>query len=343
MHNEVYAVTEDWAARAAVDAAAYDKLYARALADPQGFWGEQGRRLSWIAPYTRVKHTSFDAHNVSIKWYEDGTTNVAMNCVDRHLPARANQTAIIWEGDDPSVSRHVTYAELHEQVCRFANVLKKHGAKRGDRITIYLPMIPEAAYAMLACARIGAVHSVVFGGFSPEALAGRIEDARSDIVVTADEGLRGGKRVPLKANVDAALEKVAGQDRARRDAHGRRGGYGEGPRLPLRGRVEDRRQGLSLRRNGRGRPAVHPLYLRLDRQAQGRAAHDRRLSRPCRAHASTRVRLSRGRRLLVHGGCRLGDRPQLYSLWPARQWRDDADVRGRAELPHGLALLGGRR
>ena len=209
MHNKVYAVTEDWAAGAAIDAAAYDKLYARSLDDPQGFWGEQGRRLSWIAPYTRVKHTSFDAHNVSIKWYEDGTTNVAMNCVDRHLPARANQTAIIWEGDDPSVSRHVTYAELHEQVCRFANVLKKHGAKRGDRITIYLPMIPEAAYAMLACARIGAVHSVVFGGFSPEALAGRIEDAGSDIVVTADEGLRGGKRVPLKANVDAALEKVA--------------------------------------------------------------------------------------------------------------------------------------
>ena len=134
-----------------------------------------------------------------------------------------------------------------------------------------------------------------------------------------------------------------GQDRARRHAHGRRGGYGEGPRLPLRGRVEDRRQGLPLRRNGGGRPAVHPLYVRLDRQAQGRAAHDRRLSCPCRAHASTRVRLSRGRRLLVHGGCRLGDRPQLYSLWPARQWRDDADVRGRAELSHGLALLGGRR
>ncbi|MCQ4191062.1 acetate--CoA ligase [Methylocystis suflitae] len=206
MPEKLYPVP-DWK-NASMNDDAYGALYERSLKDPDGFWTEQAQRIEWITPFTKVKHTSFDTHNVSIRWFEDGTTNVAMNCVDRHLPERANQTAIIWEGDDPSISRHITYAELHEQVCRFANVLKKHGVKKGDRITIYLPMIPEAAYAMVACARIGAIHSVVFGGFSPEALAGRIEDAVSDVVVTADEGLRGGRRIPLKANVDAALEKA---------------------------------------------------------------------------------------------------------------------------------------
>jgi acetyl-CoA synthetase len=208
MSEKIYPVPAAWKSAARVDAAKYRALYQRSIRDPDGFWAEQAQRIEWIKPFTRVKNTSFDPHTVSIKWFEDGTTNVSMNCVDRHLAARGDQTAIIWEGDDPTVSRHVTYRELHEQVCRFANVLKKHGVKKGDRVTIYLPMIPEAAYAMLACARIGAIHSVVFGGFSPESLAGRIEDAQSDIVITADEGLRGGKRVPLKANVDAALEKA---------------------------------------------------------------------------------------------------------------------------------------
>jgi len=208
MSDKVFEVPEDWRARAWADAAKYKELYARSIGDPESFWAEQAQRIEWIAPFTRVKHTSYDLHDVSIRWFEDGTTNVAMNCIDRHLPARADQVAIIWEGDDPTLSRHVTYQELHEQVCRFANVLKKHGVKKGDRVTIYLPMIPEAAYAMLACARIGAVHSVVFGGFSPDSLAGRIEDAKSDVVITADEGLRGGRRVPLKANVDAAAEKA---------------------------------------------------------------------------------------------------------------------------------------
>lgn len=210
MSEKRHPVPQDWKENARIDAAAYDALYRRSRDDPEGFWAEQAQRIDWITPFTKVKHTSFDLHNVSIRWFEDGTTNVAMNCVDRHLPDRAHRTAIIWEGDDPATSRHISYGELHEQVCRFANVLKKHGVKKGDRVTLYLPMIPEAAFAMLACARIGAVHSVVFGGFSPEALAGRIADAASDVVVTADEGLRGGRKVPLKNNVDEALEKVDG-------------------------------------------------------------------------------------------------------------------------------------
>ena len=208
MSDKIYPVSADWAQRAFINEAKYKDMYARSVADPDGFWGEQGKRIDWMTPYTKVKNTSFGPGDVSIKWYEDGVTNAAFNCVDRHLPTRANQTAIIFEGDDPSDSRHITYQELHEQVCRFANVLKAHGVKKGDRVTIYLPMIPEAAYAMLACARIGAAHSVVFGGFSPDSLAGRIEDARTDVLITADEGLRGGRKVPLKANADAAAEKT---------------------------------------------------------------------------------------------------------------------------------------
>ena len=208
MSDKIYPVSAQWAQRAFIDQAKYKDMYAQSLSDPDGFWGEQGKRIDWMTPYTKVKNTSFDPHNVSIKWFEDGQTNAAFNCVDRHLAKRANQTAIIFEGDDPSDSRHITYQELYEQVCRFANVLKAHGVKKGDRVTIYLPMIPEAAYAMLACARIGAAHSVVFGGFSPDSLAGRIEDASTDVLITADEGLRGGRKVPLKANADAAAEKT---------------------------------------------------------------------------------------------------------------------------------------
>ncbi|HLX98735.1 MAG TPA: acetate--CoA ligase [Roseiarcus sp.] len=210
MSDKVYDVPAEWAKRAWVNAAKYEEMYKRSLTDPQGFWAEHGKRIDWFTPFTKVKDTSFDARNVSIKWFEDGVTNVAHNCIDRHLPKRANQTAIIWEGDDPSKSKHITYAELARRVGLFANVLKAHGVKKGDRVTIYLPMIPEAAYAMLACARIGAIHSVVFGGFSPDALAGRIKDAKSAVVITADEGLRAGRKVPLKANADAAAEKAGG-------------------------------------------------------------------------------------------------------------------------------------
>ncbi|BBK34440.1 acetyl-coenzyme A synthetase [Stella humosa] len=193
------------AAHARIDEARYKAMYERSIRDPEGFWAEQGRRLNWIRPYTQVKDVDYTG-DVRIRWFHDGTLNACWNCVDRHLPARAGQTAILWEGDDPAEDRHVTYGEMHEAICRLANVLKARGVKKGDRVTIYMPMIPEAAYAMLACARIGAVHSVVFGGFSPESLIGRIQDCDSAVVITADEGLRGGRKVPLKANVDAALE-----------------------------------------------------------------------------------------------------------------------------------------
>ncbi len=191
-----------------VTAAQYEEMYARSISDPDGFWGEMALRLDWITPFTKVKNTTFEYPKVSIKWFEDGELNVCANCVDRHLDTLGDKTAIIWEPDEPSApSRIISYNELHKSVSRFANVLKNLGVKKGDRVTIYLPMIPEAAFAMLACARIGAIHSVVFAGFSPEALSGRIVNCESEFVITADEGRRAGKTIPLKANVDAALEK----------------------------------------------------------------------------------------------------------------------------------------
>ena len=203
--SKTYPVTESLKASAWIDEETYFKEYERSLNDPEDFWAEQGNRLDWIRPFTRVKDVSFSG-DVHVKWFNDGTINACHNCLDRHLEARGDQTAIIWEGDDPNESKHITYRELHEQVCRFANALKSVGAQKGDRITIYMPMIPEATVAMLACARIGAIHSVVFGGFSPDALAGRIQDCNSNIIVTADEGLRGSRKIPLKTNVDKALE-----------------------------------------------------------------------------------------------------------------------------------------
>jgi len=210
MSDTLIPVPEEWRARAFMTAAQYEAAYGESLRDPDSFWKKEAARLTWIKPFTKVKNTSFDADKLSIRWFEDGTLNVAANCIDRHLAKRANQTAIIWEGDDPRDSKHITYAELHAEVCRFANVLKARGVRKGDRVTIYMPMIPEAAYAILACARIGAVHSVVFGGFSPDSLAGRITDCDSRVVVTADEGVRGGKPIPLKHNTDAALNNAPG-------------------------------------------------------------------------------------------------------------------------------------
>ena len=206
--DETVNVPEAWKENAFIDDAKYQALYKQSIEDPDTFWSSSAQRVDWIKPFTRVKNTSFEYPDVSIKWFEDGTLNVAANCVDRHIAERGDQTAIIWEPDDPNTpARHITYRELYENVCRFANVLKAHGVKRGDRVTIYLPMIPEAAYAMLACARIGAIHSIVFGGFSPDSLAGRIEGCESAVVITADEGRRGGRSVPLKANVDTGVEK----------------------------------------------------------------------------------------------------------------------------------------
>ncbi len=203
--DKILPVPAEWAATAKVNAKSYASMNAAALEDPEAFWGHHGQRLKWIKPYTKVKDVSFNEQDFHIRWYEDGVLNVSENCIDRHLAERGDQIAIIWEGDDPKDSKKITYRELHEEVCKFANVLRAHEVKRGDTVTIYLPMIPEAAYAMLACTRIGAIHSVVFGGFSPESLANRIQDCDSKVVITADEGLRGGKIVPLKRNVDAAL------------------------------------------------------------------------------------------------------------------------------------------
>jgi acetyl-CoA synthetase len=212
MEDKVYPVPSDWTRRAFVDQSKYDAMYEASIRDPDDFWREHGNRIEWFTPFTKVKNATFGPGDVSIRWFEDGTTNVAHNCIDRHLDRRGDQVAIIWEGDDPSESRHITYRELHREVCRWANVLRNREVRKGDRVTIYMPMIPEAAYAMLACARLGAIHSVVFGGFSPDSLAGRIEDCGSKMVITADEGLRGGRKVPLKANVDAAIDRVGGVD-----------------------------------------------------------------------------------------------------------------------------------
>ena len=203
------AVPADAASRALVDDAGYRRIYEQSIRDPEGFWAVHAKRVDWIKPFTKIKDTKFSG-NVQIRWFWDGTLNASANCVDRHLAKRGDQTAIIWEGDDPKESRHVTYRELHREVCKLANVLKIRGIKKGDRVTIYMPMIPEATVAMLACARIGAVHSVVFGGFSPEALIGRIQDCDSNAIITADEGIRGGKKVPLKTNTDEALIRCPG-------------------------------------------------------------------------------------------------------------------------------------
>ncbi len=209
--TKVYPVPEEWKKKAWITPEKYAELYGKSVKDNEAFWAEHGKRIDWFEPYTKVKDVSFDYDDVHIRWYYDGVLNACYNCIDRHLPERENQVAFIWEGDDPDDDAKITYGELLKHVSRFANALKANGVKKGDRVTIYMPMIPEAAYAMLACARIGAVHSVVFGGFSPESLAGRIVDCDSDFVITADEGVRGGRRIPLKANVDAAIDSAEKQ------------------------------------------------------------------------------------------------------------------------------------
>jgi acetyl-CoA synthetase len=213
MSSKTYPVPASWKKRAFVDDAGYRAMYAESVKAPAKFWAKHAKRLDWFKAPSKIKNTSFAYDKVSIKWFEDGVLNVSYNCIDRHLKKRANQTAIIWEGDNPYDDKKITYAELHAQVCRFANVMKRNGVKKGDRVTIYMPMIPEAAYAMLACTRIGAVHSIVFGGFSPDSLAGRINDCASKFIITADEGLRAGKKIPLKVNTDEALKKCSGNEK----------------------------------------------------------------------------------------------------------------------------------
>jgi acetyl-CoA synthetase len=213
MSDAIYPVPSAWAEAALIDAARYQAMYAHSVAEPEAFWREEAQRIDWIRPFTKVKNASFREADFGIRWFEDGTLNLAANCLDRHLAIRGDQIAILWEPDSPEeADRRITYRELHEAVCRFANLLKTRGVKRGERVTIYLPMVPEAAVAMLACARIGAIHSIVFAGFSPDALAGRITDCDSRVIITADEGLRGGRKVPLKANVDEALNRCHGVD-----------------------------------------------------------------------------------------------------------------------------------
>ena len=207
--DDLYKPSNKIVENAHINKSKYEEMYKESISNPIKFWNENGKRIDWIKNYEKVRDFSYDQKNLYIKWFEDGTLNASYNCIDRHLKNNGNKTAIIWEGDNPDEQKSITYNELYKNVCKFANVLKKLGAKKGDRITIYMPMIPEAAYAMLACTRIGAIHSVVFGGFSPEALAGRIEDCNSNLIITADEGIRGGKTIPLKQNTDEALKKAS--------------------------------------------------------------------------------------------------------------------------------------
>jgi acetyl-CoA synthetase len=210
--NTLFPVPDEVAKSAWVDNDKYLEMYKQSVADPEAFWAQQGKRINWIKPYTKIKDVNYGPGDVHIKWYEDGTLNASANCLDRHLSTRGDQVAIIWEGDEPDDQKNITYRELHEEVCKFANAMKSLGIKKGDRVTIYLPMIPEIAVAVLACARIGAIHSVIFGGFSPDSIAGRIQDCDSNLIITSDEGVRGGRPIPLKANTDAALEQTPSID-----------------------------------------------------------------------------------------------------------------------------------
>ena len=343
MTDAAYAVRPEIAARTNLTEAQHKAWSEQAQADPQAFWLAQSKRLDWTTAPTIAQRGGFDG-DARVTWYEDGALNVAANCLDRHLAERGDQVAIIWEGDDPGQTRSVTYRALHELVCRAANAMTALGVAKGDRVTIYLPMVIEAAVAMLACARIGAIHAVVFGGFSPDSLANRIQDCDSTVLITADEGRRGGRKVALKANADVALANcptirhvlvvtVTGGERV--DA--------ARPRPPLGSAARRRLARLPGPAHGGGRPAVHPLHLRQHRQAEGRPAYQRRIPGLGQLHPPLRVRLPAGGDLLVHRRRRLGHRTHLHRLRPARERRHHADVRGRPELPRQRPLLGGGR
>ena len=341
--GQVFPVPEAWAKRAHMNAAGYEAAWKRGRGRSRGLLARRRRAGSTGSSRSpQVKDVSYDADDFRIRWFADGVLNASANCLDRHLPHRAGDIAIIWEGDDPKDSRKITYAEAHAEICRMANVLKAHGVKKGDRVTIYLPMIPEAAYAMLACARIGAIHSVIFGGFSPDSIAGRIQDcdfqrrhhrrrgpARRPHRAAEEERRRGAGQ-PARTSTDVIVVKRTGAEVA----------HAAGPRLLVRRGARQGLRRLPARADGRRGPALHPLHLRLDRKAEGRAAHHRRLPDLGRPHPRAGVRLPPRRGLLVHRRRRLGDRPQLHRLRPARERRDHADLRGRAQLSDQLAASG---
>ena len=282
MLDQLHQPPAEIVARAHVNADRYAAMYAASVADPDAFWGEHGRRLDWIKPYTRVKNTSFAYPTSRSNGSRTASSTSRPTASTATSPPAATRPRSSGKATTPRSSEHITYRQLHAEVSKFANVLHSLGVRKGDRVVLYLPMIPQAAYAMLACARIGAVHSVVFAGFSAEALRSRIEDSGAKLVITADEAPRGGRRTPLKANADKARRRFPRRAPARRQAHRRRRALGRRPRrLAARGR-RDRRRPLRAGGDGRRGPALHPLHLRLHRPAQGRAAHHRRLPRLCR-------------------------------------------------------------
>jgi acetyl-CoA synthetase len=332
--TKLYPVPADFAARARIRHDDYVQLYRESMQDPEEFWGRMAARLQWMQPFKRVKDVSFDARDFRVRWYEGGQLNVSQNCLDRHLAQRADKTAIIYEGDDPSVSGRITYRELYERVCRCANALRELGVTKGDRITIYLPMIPDAAVAMLACARIGAIHSVVFGGFSPDSLAGRIADCASTVVITAGRGRARWQEDSAQGQRRPGAF-FAGTDTVKHVLVIRH----TGANVPMYRR--DRWYDDVVR----GRPAAcepvpmdseDPLFILYTSgstgKPKGRAAHDRRLSRLRVADSRDGFRPARERCVLVHRGRRLGDGAQLRRLRPACKRRDHADVRRCAEL-----------
>ena len=342
--SDLYPVKPELAARAHINSMAeYQRLYRLSLDNPEWFWGEQAKQISWFHPWQNVFDADYD--EVDFAWFSGGRLNASFNCVDRHLPMLGDRTAIIWAQDEPGAYRHISYRELKHNVCRVANVLLAHGIRSGDRVCIYMAMMPELVYTMLACARIGAVHSVVFGGFSSEALRDRIVDARCRMVVTANEGLRAGKHIPLKRTVDRAIEGMSLVETvlvARRTET-------EVPMTPGRDlwlEDEARRQRSTCTNEWMG--AEDPLFVLYTSGSTGKpkgaAAHDRRLPGLRGLDAQAGVRLPPGRHLHVRGRRRLGHRPQLHRLRPAGQRRDHRDVRVDADLPRPGALLArGRR
>jgi hypothetical protein len=338
-----YAASAEFTANAHVDAAAYDRLYDASVTDPEGFWAKEAQRIDWIKDPTRIKNTDFTLGQVSIKWFEDGTLNVSANCIDRHMTTRANQTAIIWEPDDPKTpARHITYAELLEQTSRLANVLKAHGVTKGDRVVLYMPMIPEAAYAMLACTRIGAIHSIVFAGFSPDALANRINDSEAKVVITADHAPRGGKKTGLKSNTDKALFDCNDRVKCMVVKHtGDQTSWVEGRDIDLLAEMAEAKPYCPYTEMN----AEDPLFILYTSGSTGRPKGVVHTTGGYLVYAAMTHQMT----FDYHDGdvfwCTAdvgwGHRAQLHHLWPACEWRHHADVRRRADISRCGPLLGG--